>query len=68
MTLDLWLELTGMTEADFAERIGSTQWNINRWRHGKRLPRPQVMRAIAKATKGCVQPSDFYRAMEGCDA
>lgn len=68
MTLDQWLTMTGKTESFFADRIGSTQWNVNRWRHGKRLPRPAMMRAIAKATNGCVQPSDFYRAMEAADA
>jgi transcriptional regulator with XRE-family HTH domain len=67
MTLDLWLTLAGMTEEAFAARIRSTQYSVNRYRRGKRIPRPKAMRAIALATGFQVQAADFYSQIEAAE-
>lgn len=59
MTVDEWLRTNDVTEAEFAERIGSSQAAVNRYRKG-RIPEPRVMRRILTATAGAVTPNDFY--------
>lgn len=63
MTLDLWLSLTKTTEAAFAAAIGSTQYSVNRYRRGKRFPRPATILAIEHATKSEVTAGDFLRGV-----
>ena len=60
MTLDSWLTLNGLAEAEFGKRIGRKQASVNRYRRGKRIPDNRTMRKIFKATKGQVTANDFY--------
>ncbi|WP_109493029.1 helix-turn-helix transcriptional regulator, partial [Azospirillum sp. TSH20] len=54
MTLDDWLTRTATKEEAFAALIGTSQATVNRYRHGRRVPRPAVMARIAAATGGQV--------------
>ena len=60
MTLDEFLRREALTEGAFAALIGTTQATVNRYRRGVRVPPRPVMRRIAEATAGCVQPNDFH--------
>lgn len=60
MTLDQYLSDTGTTETVFAERVKSTQPNINRLRRGKHVPGKELMKEIFAATGGRVTANDFY--------
>ena len=62
MTLDEYLRQQKLTEASFAEVIGSTQQSVHRYRRNTRVPRPAVMERIVAATGGKVSPDDFYPA------
>lgn len=59
MTLDDWLKRNNVTETAFAERIGSSQASVNRYRKG-RVPESAIMRRIIIATKGAVTANDFF--------
>lgn len=48
-----------MTEAEFAEKIGTKQPVINRYIHEKTIPRPRLMKKIFETTSGKVSPRDF---------
>lgn len=60
MTLDDWLTRTGTKEEAFAAQIGVSQATVNRYRRGRRVPRPIPMARIATATGGQVTPNDFH--------
>lgn len=60
MTLDEWLTRTATKEDAFAAGIGTSQAAVNRYRHGRRIPRPAVMARIARATGGAVTANDFH--------
>jgi transcriptional regulator with XRE-family HTH domain len=49
----------GISPADFARRIGVGHISVNRYLAGTRVPAPDVMVKIAKATDGAVTPNDF---------
>lgn len=61
MTLKQFLQLTGMTAYRFYIESGISQQDISRYLSG-RIPRPAAMARIVAATKGAVQPNDFYSA------
>ncbi len=63
MTLDDWLTRTATKEDAFAARIGTSQAAVNRYRHGRRVPRPAVMVRIAAATGGAVTANDFHAGL-----
>lgn len=48
-----------MTQAEFAEKIGTKQPVINKYIHGKTIPRPSLMKKIFETTSGKVRPRDF---------
>lgn len=54
MTLDGYLEHTGLTAKDFAERIGLTEASVSRIRKGRQNLSRDVMRRIIAATGGLV--------------
>lgn len=60
MTLDDWLARTATKEDSFAASIGASQAAVNRYRHGRRMPRPAVMARIVAATGGAVTANDFH--------
>lgn len=59
MTLDSYLKGAGLTEAQFADRIGVHQSTVNRLRLGS-IPSKELMARIVDATDGHVRADDFY--------
>jgi transcriptional regulator with XRE-family HTH domain len=59
MKLATYLSAQGMTQAQFADAIGSSQSDVARYVNG-RIPRPEMMTKIISATGGEVEPNDFY--------
>jgi hypothetical protein len=62
MRLVEFLEISKMTQADFARATGLSQQVVWRYVYGHRVPRSAAMARIVAATKGAVQPNDFYPA------
>lgn len=64
MTLSEFLEVNGITDAEFARRIGAgSRMTVGRYRRHERIPRPKPMERIVAATEGKVTPADFYRSV-----
>lgn len=59
MTLKQYIKKHGITIKEMADRIGLAPYSVERYIAG-RLPVPEVVVSIYKATKGEVQPNDFY--------
>lgn len=59
MTLDQYLEVNGMSDADFAAAIKADRTTVSRLRRGAVLPEWGTMRRIYRATSGLVTPTDF---------
>lgn len=60
MHLNDWLSnKTDLTNAEFAEAIGVSRQALWRYRLGERIPRPDVLTKIKRATKGAVTANDF---------
>ena len=59
MDLNEYLPRHKITEAKFAEQIGTSQPTVNRMRKGQ-LPSKELMVAIFEATKGAVRADDFF--------
>lgn len=63
MKLKIWLQKQRLTNREFAKIINVSESAIHRWTSvddGKRLPRPEYMKLIERATEGKVKPQDFY--------
>lgn len=58
MTLRDYLALHGIKQSSFAAAIGSTQAAVSRY-CSRRVPTPEQMMAIARATGGAVTANDF---------
>lgn len=59
MELDQYLKAQGLSEAKFAEIIGTVQYNVNRWRRGRFMPSPRMILVIEDKTGGKVTARDF---------
>jgi transcriptional regulator with XRE-family HTH domain len=59
MTLTAYLKATNQTAAAFARKVGISRMQVHRYVYGQ-MPGPDVMTKIRKATRGKVQPNDFY--------
>jgi transcriptional regulator with XRE-family HTH domain len=59
MKLASYLDINGMTDAEFARRIGVGRHTVGRYRLGERFPHPDVLSKIHKETKGAVTANDF---------
>lgn len=44
----------------FAQRIEVAPFSVRRYRLGQKIPKPEVMNKIVRATGGAVMPNDFY--------
>lgn len=65
MTLTSWLSKTKISDTDFAERIGVTRQALWRYKVAGRIPKPEIIARISKATNGKVTANDFvFRAAE----
>ena len=60
MQLQAYLALKGISEKQFADKIGASESGVLKWVRRERIPRPEKMREIAKATEGAVTASDFF--------
>lgn len=61
MTLSDYLRCQGLSAHEFAERLGGvTASGVTKWARGDRVPRPDQIRRIHKATGGVVCPNDFF--------
>lgn len=60
MKLADYLSSTGVTQADFAQRIGVHQSAVTRYVAGHRIPKPQTAMKITKATGGAVTIEDLF--------
>ncbi len=60
MKLKDWLDKNGVTEVDFAKKIGTSYMSVNRYVNDKRIPRKPVMKKIFNKTDGQVTSADFY--------
>lgn len=59
MTLKQYMDKHGITIEQMSKRTKTAQWSLRRYLHG-RMPSPPVIRRIFAATKGAVEPNDFY--------
>lgn len=59
MTLQEYLDAKDLTPIQFAAQVGVTDESIRRYVRGVRLPSPEMMRRIARKTRGEVMPNDF---------
>jgi transcriptional regulator with XRE-family HTH domain len=60
MTLQQYLEETGTSRTQFAERIGVKYETVRRYLDGSRIPDRRRMAQIALATGGNVTANDFF--------
>lgn len=60
MKLAQWLKANKVSARKFSEMIGVGQVAGHRYKHGQRIPEPQVMLRIMQVTKGAVTANDFY--------
>ncbi|QRG06123.1 helix-turn-helix transcriptional regulator [Xanthobacter dioxanivorans] len=59
MKLGTHLTANGITHAEFAIRIRTSQAAVTRYVLGQRTPRPDVIARISEATAGEVTANDF---------
>lgn len=64
MTLTSWLTKTNTSDADFAERIGVTRQALWRYKVAGRIPKPEIIARISRATNGKVTANDFMSARQ----
>lgn len=60
MKLSDYLAQKGLTEAEFADRIGSSREAVRRYCKGTRIPDREKMAKIALATACEVTANDFF--------
>lgn len=60
MTLDEWLKKKKRSSGDFANGIGVSRQQVDRYRRDGDIPGREVMDKIVAATDGSVGPLDFY--------
>lgn len=60
MKLGSHLAENGITHAEFASRIRTSQAAVTRYVLGQRIPRPEVIARIREATGGEVTANDFF--------
>ena len=60
MKLEAYLEWTGESDYDFARRVKLSINAIRKYRYGVRIPRPENLLRIKKATKNMVAEADWY--------
>lgn len=62
MTFPEYLVWLGDTPAEYAERIGVSRQAVERYRDGKRIPRPKIMARILKEANGRLSRDSFEYA------
>jgi transcriptional regulator with XRE-family HTH domain len=67
MKLETYLAGNGISIAAFAEVIRTSHEAVRRYALGERVPRPEIMARISKATNGAVTANDFVPAIADDD-
>jgi transcriptional regulator with XRE-family HTH domain len=62
MRLRQYLSDGDITFAAFAALIGVSTQAVHRYAMGERMPRREIMERIRLASRGKVQPNDFFEA------
>lgn len=62
VTLSDYLKKRGLSDADFAKRVGMNRTVIWSYRTGRRMPMADKVAVIEKATGGLVGAKDFSKA------
>jgi len=67
MKIAKWLKLTGLTDREFAERIGVSEMTVSRWRRERLQSSPpaHLMKKVLAETDGAVTPMDFFEQAKG---
>ena len=60
-TLQTYLDDNSLTQGAFAKKVGTTQATVSRWLDGQ-MPSHEMIKRVAKATKGKVGAADWYAA------
>jgi hypothetical protein len=66
MKLSAWLKENNLTQKQFLDLASNNHsasfsyHDLVKWCSGQRIPRPEDMKVIHKATSGKVTPNDFY--------
>jgi transcriptional regulator with XRE-family HTH domain len=60
MNLRPYLDERKISVPEFARAIDVSTAALHRYLAGERIPRQEIMERIALATKGAVQPNDFF--------
>ena len=59
-TLAQYLAEAGLTQAQFAKQVSTTDATVSRWCTGKAFPSPDAIRRIDTATNGKVPPGIWF--------
>lgn len=59
MKLANYLIESGLSQRDFAAKVGVTSESVRLYLAGLRTPRPALMKKITEETKGAVTANDF---------
>ena len=60
MKLQDFLESSGMTQMELADRLNISQSAVSMWLSGNRNPSPRIMKKIEEVTKGKVKMQDLF--------
>lgn len=61
MKLATWIAREGLTRTAVAKSLRVTVETVSRYCNGERTPRPALMAAIVRLTRGQVTANDFVR-------
>ena len=64
MLLTDYLTKNGMTQSEFARRVGTSHVTVGYWVRGIKQPKPLNVSLIRAATAGDVGPDDLQAALE----
>jgi transcriptional regulator with XRE-family HTH domain len=67
MTLDSYLKSAGITQAEFAATLGTTQAAVSRYARGLRYPKRATLNRIIAASGGNVTANDFLSSRTQTD-
>lgn len=59
MKLAKFMELSQLSDADLAERLGRDRSTVTRLRNGSAKPSFEIMLALERMSDGAIRPSDF---------
>ena len=62
MKLAEYLELTDLSQAEFAKGLGVSRQLVNQWCAGRQIPRKEMMLKIKKVTGNRVGLGSWYEA------